>query len=119
MTENTQYASYNVLARKALIAGVPILTLLTFLCFMLITGFGGMMLFGFAKGLIIPSLLAMLLFFIRIKCIDDSRAMEGLKWDINSLFYRMLCRSSVISFSATDETNKQRYLLISQTITHV
>ena len=47
--ETQEYASYNVLARKPLIMGVPIVTLVVFLLLILGTGFGGMLMFGFLE----------------------------------------------------------------------
>ena len=106
--EIQEYASYNVLARKPLIAGVPIITLLTFLCLILITGFGGILLFGMGKGLITPIILGFILFFIRIKCMDDSRAMEGVWWDIKGSINCLICQSTVTSFTSIDDSAKRR-----------
>lgn len=106
--EIQEYASYNVLARKPLIAGVPIITLLIFLCLILITGFGGILLFGIGKGLIIPIILGILLFCVRIKCMDDSRAMEGVWWDIKGAISRLICQSSITSFTSTNDSLKRR-----------
>lgn len=106
--EIQEYASYNVLARKPLIAGVPIITLLIFLCLILITGFGGILLFGIGKGLIIPIILGVLLFSVRIKCMDDSRAMEGVWWDVKGAISRLICQSSVTSFTSTNDSLKRR-----------
>nr|WP_017111676.1 VirB3 family type IV secretion system protein [Vibrio tasmaniensis] len=106
--EIQEYASYNVLARKPLIAGVPIITLLIFLCLILITGFGGILLLGIGKGLIVPIILALLLFCIRIKCMDDSRAMEGVWWDVKGAMTRLTCQSSVTSFTSTNDSPKRR-----------
>ncbi len=106
--EIQEYASYNVLARKPLIAGVPIITLLIFLCLILTTGFGGILLFGIGKGLIIPIILGVLLFSVRIKCMDDSRAMEGVWWDVKGAISRLICQSSVTSFTSTNDSLKRR-----------
>ena len=106
--EIQEYASYNVLARKPLIAGVPIITLLTFLCLILITGFGGILLLGIGKGLIIPIILGFILFCIRIKCMDDSRAMEGVWWDVKGAMSRLICQSTVTSFTSIDNSPKRR-----------
>ncbi len=111
--EIQEYASYNVLARKPLIAGVPIITLLIFLCLILITGFGGILLFGLVRGLIIPIILGIVLFSIRIKCIDDSRAMDGLLWDVKGAISRFSCQNSVTSFTSTKDSLKSRREIVS------
>jgi len=106
--ELEKFASYNVLARKALIFGVPILTLISFLGTMLLTGALGIAFWGFPKGIIIPLLLGVGLFVVRVKCMDDSRAMEDVVWDIKGAMARLRCRSTVTSFTSIDESDKNR-----------
>lgn len=106
--ETQEYASYNVLARKPLIAGVPIITLLVFLCLMLVTGAGGIFLLGVGGGLIAPTLLAVMLFFIRIKCMDNSRAMSGVWWDVKGALSRIICHSIVTSFTSANDSATRR-----------
>lgn len=106
--EKQQYAGYNVLARKPLIGGVPIITLLILLSLMLVTGIVGIVLMGLGKGLILPALLGFLLFLIRLKCMDDSRAMESVWWESKGALSRVLCQSSVASFTSTTDSEKKR-----------
>lgn len=106
--EIQEYASYNVLARKALIGGVPIITLLIFLCLILVTGFGGLYFFDVKKGLFIPCILGVVLFLIRLKCMDDSTALDRIPWDIKALFNRLMCGSNVISLTSTDNSINRR-----------
>lgn len=109
MNNKTQeYASYNVLARKPLIGGVPIIMLLVFLCLILITGGAGILLFGLGVGLVIPTILSTLLFCIRIMCMDNSRAMGGVWWDIKGALTRVICQSTVTSFTSTNDSQKWR-----------
>ena len=89
--EIQKHASYNVLARKSLIGGVPIITLVVFLFLILVTGFLGGVMIG-AYGLIIPLILICVLFWIRIQCMDNSRAMESLWWDFKGWITRLQCR---------------------------
>lgn len=103
-----KYASYNALARKALIFGIPIVTLVIFICLIMVTGFGGVVLFGAAKGAIIPLMLCLVLFVIKIKCESDSRAMEALWFDIKGALYRLRCGSKVLSFTSTDDSPTRR-----------
>lgn len=113
-TETQEYASYNVLARKPLIMGVPIITLVVFLLLILATGFGGMLLFGFAKGLVIPTLLIVTLLFIRLQCKTDSRAMESMWWDAKAAVSRLICQSEVTSFTSTDDSTIRRRARINE-----
>ena len=112
--ETQEYASYNVLARKPLIMGVPIVTLVVFLLLILGTGFGGMLMFGFAKALIIPTLLFVTLLFIRLRCKTDSRAMESMFWDIKAAVSRLICQSEVTSFTSTDDSHSRRRARINE-----
>jgi len=113
-----QYASYNVLARKALIAGVPIISLLIMLMLILVTSVLGVMWFGLAKAFIIPILLGLLLFGIRIKCMEDSRAMEDVLWDAKGAMSRVVCRSNVTSFTSYHTCPKARRAQINDFFNH-
>ena len=109
MRNNIQeYASYNVLARKALIFGVPVVTLFLFIVAMLITGVFGIALLGAVKGMVIPLILGATVFVIRVKCMDDSRAMEGVAWDLKGALTRIKCRSNVTSFTSTNDSLAKR-----------
>ncbi|EOW9469051.1 VirB3 family type IV secretion system protein [Vibrio cholerae] len=112
--ETQEYASYNVLARKPLIMGVPIITLVVFLLLMLLTGLGGMLMFGFAKALIMPILLFVTLLFIRLRCMTDSRAMESMWWDTKAAISRLICQSEVTSFTSTDDSHTRRRARINE-----
>ena len=105
--EIQKYASYNVLSRKALIGGVPIITLVVFLFLILITGFLGAVVVGL-YGLIIPFILVCILFWIRGQCLENSRAMESVWWDFKGWLTRLQCRSSITSFTSTDNSLTKR-----------
>ncbi len=94
-----EYASYNALARQSLMFGVPIITLMIFLLLMLLSGFGGVAMFG-ALGLIPVGVLFAGLFVIRIKCMSNTRAMEEVRWELKGAWLRLRCRASVVSFTA-------------------
>ncbi|MGF1872003.1 conjugal transfer protein traD [Photobacterium indicum] len=102
------YASYNVMARKALIGGVPIILLVATMGVMLITGFAGVLWLGFGLGMIIPSVLALGLFIVRVRCMDNSRAMDALQWELKGVWGRIRCRSSVTSFTSTNNATAKR-----------
>jgi low affinity Fe/Cu permease len=108
MSEIQKYAGYNVLARKALMAGIPILTLIIFLCLITVTAIGGLLIFGDERTLIIPTILSFMLFAVKVACTDDSRAMDKLAWDIRGMFYRLRCQSKIVSFTSTDTSEKRR-----------
>lgn len=106
--DKQRYASYNVLARKALVFGVPIIALISFLVAILFTAVIGVSWLGFPRGVIIPLILVGLLFTIRVMCMADSRAMEGVIWDFKGSITRLLCRSNVTSFTSTNDSKKKR-----------
>lgn len=103
-----EFASYNVLARKALIFGVPVITLFLCIVAMLITGVIGVALGGLIKGMVVPLLLGVVVFVIRVKCMDDSRAMEDVMWDLKGALTRLICRSNVTSFTSTNDSLAKR-----------
>lgn len=105
--ETQNYASYNALSRKALIWGIPIIPLVLFLCLILTTAFVGGFLFGI-YGLIIPLFLICVLFWIRIQCLEDSRAMESVWWDFKGWITRVQCRSTITSLTSTDASIKKQ-----------
>lgn len=102
--EKKLYASYNVLARKALVLGVPIVTLVVLCISIMLSSILGIAYFGDIRAAILPILLACFLFFVRVISLDDSRAMEGYLWDIKGLLTRFVCRSTVTSFTAVDDS---------------
>jgi hypothetical protein len=108
MSEIQKYAGYNVLARKALMAGIPILTLILFLCLITVSVVVGLLVFGDVRTLIIPTILIFMLFAVKVACTDDSRAMDKLGWDIKGMFYRIRCQSKIVSFTSTDASESRR-----------
>ncbi|HHY0508169.1 TPA: conjugal transfer protein TraD [Vibrio parahaemolyticus] len=104
MTTETrdQYASYQSLARKPLVAGIPVIALVIGCGLMLLTGFLGLAFFG-AKGLVLPALIALVLLYIRIRSMEDSRAIEEMKWEAKGFLTRLRCQSSMISFTSIDD----------------
>jgi len=106
-TEKTQYASYNVLNRKALIAGIPIITLVILLCVALALAAIGMKLFGIV-GLMPSMLVLFVLFVIRVLCQDDSRALDRIAWSLKATWYRFKCRSTITSFTSVCSSTTKR-----------
>ncbi len=108
-----EYASYNVLARRPLMLGVPIIPLLVLLMLMAASFFAGIYWLGRA-GLVFPLFFAGVLFAVRLMCMENSRAIESLKWDSKGALSRLRCQSSVVSLSSTDDTQKRRKAYVSQ-----
>lgn len=99
--EREQYASYNSLARKPLMLGIPIIPLIMGALLMLITGWIGLSFFG-VKGLVFPAFIALGLLYIRIRSMEDSRAIDDMKWEAKGFLTRLRCQSNTISFSSID-----------------
>ena len=108
-----QYASYNVLARRPLMFGLPIIPLLILLIAMVASFFAGIFWLGLV-GLVFPVFFAGVLFTLRLMCMEDSRAIESLKWDFRGGLSRLLCRSSIVSLSSTNDTQQRRKAYVSQ-----
>ncbi|WP_321273661.1 conjugal transfer protein TraD [uncultured Vibrio sp.] len=99
--EREQYASYNSLARKPLMLGIPIIPLIMGALLMLITGWIGLSFFG-VKGLVFPAFIALGLLYIRIRSMEDSRAIDDMKWEAKGFLTRLRCQSNTISFTSID-----------------
>lgn len=111
--EREQFASYHSLARKPLIGGIPVIVLVTGCGAMLLTGFLGCLFFG-VEGLVLPALIAATLLYIRIRCMDDSRATEDMKWELKGFFTRLRCQSTTISFTSIDDNPLRRKQHVSE-----
>jgi type IV secretion system protein VirB3 len=103
-----KFATYNGLARVALMYGIPIIPLISLCIAALFTGVIGIMLVGVIKGLVLPIICMAMLFGIRVMCLDDSRAIEALTWDIKGALTRVICRSTVTSYTSINETKSKR-----------
>ncbi|GIU48876.1 hypothetical protein TUM4438_31250 [Shewanella sairae] len=105
MQENEQqnqdlYASYNMLARKPLMFGVPLLTLIAIAFGVVVsTGAGMLFLESIPLILITPITLICILFGLRILCENDSRAMDNLAWVVKGFALRLKVKSTVCSIS--------------------
>lgn len=99
--ERDQYASYNSLARKPLMFGMPIIPLIIGMLTMLPTGWLGLSFFG-VKGLVFPAFIALGLLYIRVRSEEDSRAIDEMKWEAKGFLTRLRCQSNTISFTSID-----------------
>ncbi|WP_394213464.1 conjugal transfer protein traD [Enterovibrio calviensis] len=107
-TDKTEYASYNGLARNALTFGVPTITLISLMCFTLFSLILGVWLVGAIAGLVLPALSLALIFVIKFKCEEDSRAVDEWMWELKGAYLRALCQSSIASFSSYEESARKR-----------
>ena len=97
--EKEKYLSYNSLSRNPLMFGVPLLVLISMLLLILITGILGALLLG-VYGLFAPIILVCVLFYIRMECKEDSRAIDWMIWDIKGWLDKKKCGSEVISITS-------------------
>ncbi|MGR2997563.1 conjugal transfer protein traD [Vibrio vulnificus] len=87
------------MSRNPLMFGVPLLVLVFLLLLIFITGIVGVKFIG-VYGLSFPMLLICLLYFIRMECQEDSRAIDWLMWDIKGWLDKLKCGSDVISITS-------------------
>jgi type IV secretion system protein VirB3 len=106
--EENLYATYNSLNRNPLVWGVPILILISLGFLIVLSAFIGAILLGDWRALIVPVLLALIVLFIKVACMDDSKAVESLKWNFKGVWTRILCKSRVASYSSIDSDQIKR-----------
>ncbi|WP_261887508.1 conjugal transfer protein TraD [Vibrio aerogenes] len=101
------YASYHSLSRQPLIAGIPVITLVIGFALVLLTTVLALLTVGLT-GLVVPALILFGLLYIRIRCAEDSRATEEMRWELKGMQIRLMCRSNMISFTSIDESERRR-----------
>jgi hypothetical protein len=90
------YAAYGGLGRVALMWGVPLLPFLM-LFFLAIFGFVvGFFLFGFLYGLLSASVFGGAMFFMKVLCENDDRAVERWKWKARGLVHFIRARKMIV-----------------------
>ncbi|MCD9492627.1 hypothetical protein GLP30_17110 [Photobacterium phosphoreum] len=105
--ETTPYLSYNALARKSLVWGVPLLLGLALLALIIITTFISVWI-GSLLFATIPLSLIMLIFAIKFISETDSMAVDKTKWFLKGLMIRVKYRSlHLIITSRTNSDNKK------------
>lgn len=101
------YLSYNMLARKPLVGGVPLMLGLAMLIAIVITVFIAVL----AESILlatIPFVLLISLFVIKFLCEDDSRAVDKMKWTVKGVLLRLQHQSMVINISPQLTSSKKR-----------
>lgn len=105
--EDDEYLSYNGLSRKALFIGIPLIPFFIFFFLMVLTGYFGVQKFGVGKGLIAPFLFSIPLIYMRIKCANDSTALDKIYWEFKGLLLRLKTGRLTLSILATiNKTNR-------------
>lgn len=97
--ERNQYATYNGLNRPAMVMGVPLMLLLFSGFVAVFGGFGAIYLFG-AKGLIVPSVLFLFLFIVRLFCDSDPNALRVLHLQFKGFLLKVKHQDIITGFSS-------------------
>lgn len=110
--EEEGYCAFNVMNRPAMLIGIPVKLLLILSSLLLVTGFAGPLLLGWA-GVSFPLLIFVLLLTVKFICENDPNAPQLAILRLRSLFFRLGgSRNNLFFFYATnpelksDETKK-------------
>lgn len=102
------YPSFNGMNRPAMVFGVPMVAALFILIFMVVTGFMGSALnLGF-YSLILPTLGAIYLLFLKIICEDDPNALAFIKWRLKAILLKKTQQNPVI-YLTSDSQKREVY----------
>ena len=108
MEEKQEYASFNVLSRKPLVMGVPIMILVGFSFAILGSAVFGFILFPIKVAFIIPAILLFGLVVIKFMCEEKSNAMDDLQWTIKGALMRLEQKSIIFSVSPHSDSESMR-----------
>lgn len=104
--EKTKYISYNGLSRKALVFGVPMMTLVAFAFAIILSFVVGIATLPTKFALIAPAILCMVLFGVKMMCEDKSNAMDDIVWIIKGALLRFKHQSIVLTVSSQADSDK-------------
>lgn len=104
--EKDKYLSYNALSRKPLVFGIPVLTLVGFSFAIILSSIIGLIALPIQLALIIPAILCMVLFGIKLMCEEKSNAMDDLVWSLKGALLRFKQQSIVISVSSHADSER-------------
>lgn len=107
MEERQHYASYNSLTRKALVFGVPLMTLVGFSFAIIISAVIGLFIFPTWVACIVPALLCCCLFAIKLMCETRSNAMDDVVWIVKGLMLRLKHQSIVLVISSENKRKER------------
>jgi len=88
MSGKDAYFTYNGLNRPAMAAGVPLMLLLSCGFIAVFFGFLAVYFIG-AFGLIVPALIGMFLFAVRIMCENDPNALRVIKLSLKGMLLKL------------------------------
>ena len=108
MEEKQEYASFNVLSRKPLVGGVPIMILVGFSFAMLGSAVLGFIFLPTKIAFIIPAILLFGLVVIKFMCEEKSNAMDDLQWTIKGALMRLQQQSIIFSVSPHANSENMR-----------
>ncbi len=102
------FAAYKGMGTVSMWMGVPLLPLLLLLVIALVTGFGGLILFGMI-GLLGPFICALIIFGLKVICENDNKALEGVKWTFRAWKLRFKKMSRVLTVSSNSTGAKAKH----------
>lgn len=100
--ETDKYLTYKGFGRKPLVWGIPLIPFVSIIFPLILSLFLGIRFMGMS-GLIIPTILAFILFFLKMQCVNDSNALTKLYWIYKGFFLRLLVGSFTLKVSPTDK----------------
>ncbi|WHP52923.1 MULTISPECIES: VirB3 family type IV secretion system protein [Vibrio harveyi group] len=112
--EKTEYATYNSLTRKALVGGVPLMILVGFSFAIIISLVVGFSILPTSGALVVPIILCVCLFGIKVMCEENSNAMDNVSWVIKGALLRLKSKSIVCSISPQADSDAKRKVKINE-----
>ncbi|WP_158782786.1 VirB3 family type IV secretion system protein [Pantoea sp. BAV 3049] len=97
--ESSAYITYNGLNRPAMLWGVPLIIFFCGLVSIVAFGIPGIFYLGL-KGVIIPSIIFLFLFAIRVVCEIDPNAITLIAFKIRGFLLKLKHKNGVIRFSS-------------------
>ena len=107
MDEKSKYASYNGLNRVALVMGIPLMPFLFGAFLSVFLGFPALMMWGIV-GILIPAVVFLGLFILKLLCEDDPNAIDVIRWKIKGYFLRVRLGGKVMSFHSLRDNKEEK-----------
>lgn len=106
--KTNKYTTFNGLGRPALAWGVPVMVLISFIFAVIFTLFLGFIIGWGVFSFIIPFILLSILFFLKIKCETNDKAIDIMKLDLMGLFLMIKSGGGIISLTANQYSKKEK-----------
>ena len=107
MEEKTKYASYNGLNRVALVMGIPLMPFLIGAFLAVFLGFPALMMWG-VVGILIPAVIFLGLFVLKLLCEDDPNAIDVIQWKIKGYFLKFRIGGKIMSFHSLRDNKEEK-----------